>query len=339
MGQVLGPDGKPLRKRAKEFNFNEDFQSALARIKAVEHEVDGLRISTRPDLALFEEAERHRKFLHLSMRWSIACILALVVVATGAAGWILGDRLDAAAHGVIHEKKVSIRINKKIDEALLSIPDIAKKSIEAQVPPLVLKEIEAALLSGAEATIETVVSKKLEVLDSLNGDDVKALLLSIVPIGTVVAWPGSLPPENDPWHTRWHECDGTAIDASQTDPIYLALRQTYGMAPTGKVKLPNFRGMFLRGLGGNSFNLGQPQGDELKEHAHRMFSGTKSSVNSNTPSANDPVSHEGARTGNDAYTVLKPDGETKAFYGRTDVEGGSETRPENYAVRWVIRVK
>jgi len=56
------------------------------------------------------------------------------------------------------------------------------------------------------------------------------------------------------WSGFWLECNGQAVDASK----YPKLAKLMSV-------VPDYRGMFLRGLGGNSSSLGQPQGDSSRK--------------------------------------------------------------------------
>ena len=74
-----------------------------------------------------------------------------------------------------------------------------------------------------------------------------------VPIGTVIAWPlGSAPLGLHEDH--WLECNGQAVDKSK----YPRLAELMS-------NVPDYQGMFLRGLGGNSAKtLGAQQNDAIR---------------------------------------------------------------------------
>jgi hypothetical protein len=67
-----------------------------------------------------------------------------------------------------------------------------------------------------------------------------------VPVGTVVAWPSASHPADA---ANWLECNGQAISQAVYPELY---------AHTGP-NVPDYRGMFLRGLGGKAAALGQKQ--------------------------------------------------------------------------------
>ena len=67
-------------------------------------------------------------------------------------------------------------------------------------------------------------------------------------VGMVVAWTLSSNPSDS-----YLECNGQAIDGSKYPKLYALMHN-----------VPDYRGMFLRGLGGNSDNLGVLQGDAIR---------------------------------------------------------------------------
>lgn len=68
-----------------------------------------------------------------------------------------------------------------------------------------------------------------------------------VPVGTIVAWPVAKNPED---MDKWLECNGQTVNAT----VYPELFALLG------ARVPDFRGLFLRGVGGNSAGLGVTQG-------------------------------------------------------------------------------
>ena len=67
-------------------------------------------------------------------------------------------------------------------------------------------------------------------------------------IGMVVAWTLSANPSDN-----YLECNGQAVDSTKYPKLYALMHN-----------VPDYRGMFLRGLGGNSANLGILQGDAIR---------------------------------------------------------------------------
>ena len=201
-----------------------------------------------------------------------------------------------------------------------------------------LKSSVDALDPGA---IEAATAQALADIEQA-GEDFKAEI-SVesggVPIGAIVAWPGRLPV-----HGRWRECDGTPLDKDAYPALFAALgaeRTPYGWEG-GQFKLPDLRGFFLRGVGGSSAEMGvaqewatarprSPFRTDLKGgHAHRYKQPHRADKDADTgdfwrPVDNNSTDHETESAGDHMHEI---------------VEGGDgETRPANYAVIWLIRVK
>ena len=83
-------------------------------------------------------------------------------------------------------------------------------------------------------------------------------------------------------------------------------------------QVPDLRGLFLRGLGGNSDALGTVQSDELKAHNHGYVSYG--------------VLYGGVENGYRAVMQWTSN-------AQTEMTGGIETRPQNQAVRYLMRAR
>ncbi len=146
-----------------------------------------------------------------------------------------------------------------------------------------------------------------------------------VPVGTIVAWPVATNPED---MDNWLECNGQTV--SQT--AYPELFALVG----GNV--PDLRGLFLRGHGGNSAGLGAHQG-----HATRNYDGvgyiwtgfgadlraSGAFVWNSSWGISAPAASWGGWTCNQYRIDVSP-----AAYG---VPVANEVRPDNQAVRYLIR--
>lgn len=157
-----------------------------------------------------------------------------------------------------------------------------------------------------------------------------------VPVGAVVMWAGSV--LNIP--TGWHLCDGSYIPA--TPDLISAIGSIWGVLGAN-IKLPDLRGAFIRGASnaggptkdpdmalrtpnGNGLtnDSGSLQIDDIKNHIHLLDIGQSKIGNFSWAAA-------GART-NDADA-------TDNFYSKTDGGSpGTETRPVNYYLAYIIRI-
>lgn len=72
-------------------------------------------------------------------------------------------------------------------------------------------------------------------------------------MGSIITWALEINPDDN-----YLECNGQVVDGNKYPKLYALMHN-----------VPDYRGVFLRGLGGNSDALGELQGD-----ATRNFSGT-----------------------------------------------------------------
>ena len=156
-----------------------------------------------------------------------------------------------------------------------------------------------------------------------------------VPLGTIMPFGG------DGVLSGWLLCDGSGVSVAGYPALYAAIGDAWGGDGGTNFNLPDLRGRFLRGVdggagtdpdagtraasnaGGNSGDaVGSVQDDEIGTHDHSHSNGT-------TPSSNGsflPLSWT-------ANNATAPDTFT------TGVAGGSESRPNNAAVRFFIRAE
>lgn len=89
-------------------------------------------------------------------------------------------------------------------------------------------------------------------------DDVSSLLVPGMIMG--VPWDfGSTPPSG------FLKCDGSAISRTSYSNLFANIGTTYGSGDGSTTfQIPDFRGKFLRGHGGNSESFGTPQSDRNK---------------------------------------------------------------------------
>lgn len=129
----------------------------------------------------------------------------------------------------------------------------------------------------------------------------------MVPVGTIVAFAGAEIPEN------WFLCDGAAFDSEAYQTLFRVLDRPY---------VPDLRGRFLRGLDpdgqvdpeGVGRRLLDPQHDQIASHNHGYTRPW-------------PTGIAGAIPGDGGVTTL---------WDTTSATGGTETRPRNVAVHYII---
>ena len=137
----------------------------------------------------------------------------------------------------------------------------------------------------------------------------------------VVAWTLSANPSDN-----YLECNGQVVDSTKYPKLYALMHN-----------VPDYRGMFLRGLGGNSASLGVTQGDAI-----RNIIGTSGYFYSHGFRS----SYTGAISFSSTITqkVRNVDGDPKIFDtfkfdASRVVPTAEENRPVNKAVRYFIKSK
>ena len=85
----------------------------------------------------------------------------------------------------------------------------------------------------------------------------------VAPVGAIFFFPVETPPE----YTL--ECNGAAISRSAYAELFALIGTKHGAGDgTTTFNLPDLRGKFIRGTGGNAAALGVAQGDGVKRHEH-----------------------------------------------------------------------
>ena len=152
--------------------------------------------------------------------------------------------------------------------------------------------------------------------------EVKAKGSGGVPVGMILAWPVGQNPED---MDNWLECNGQSISPS----VYPELFAVVGNS------VPDLRGLFLRGHGGNSAALGVVQRDAIR-NLTADFGGA---IYGSGISANGVFKgHTGGM-----WASLTGGGGTRDCYLQFDasrqVPTAEENRPVNTAVRFLVRAR
>lgn len=178
--------------------------------------------------------------------------------------------------------------------------------------------------------------------------EAQALASQTSPIGAVEAYAGSVEPAG------WLICDGRSLD--KNDPRYKALFDAIGVTHGGDAnpnfQIPDYRGLFLRGVSdssgrdpdanqrvspgknstGNSGNrVGSLQLDALQTHQHNVNYTFRATGTNNT--------HD-AGGGKDKFNSDPPSAAfSLSVLDPTNARISSETRPVNSSVLWIIKYK
>lgn len=102
------------------------------------------------------------------------------------------------------------------------------------------------------------------IVKGANGNLVKQPIAA--PVGSVIAFAADAVP------THCLACNGAAISRTAYPELFAVIGTTYGAGDgVNTFNLPDFRGKFLRCVGGNSAAIGVAQSDENKVHKHVVY--------------------------------------------------------------------
>jgi|JI8StandDraft_1071087.scaffolds.fasta_scaffold05444_1 rhizosphere induced protein len=173
-----------------------------------------------------------------------------------------------------------------------------------------------------------------------------------LPVGTVVAFAGkiaSFPSEAPSDYTTniealgWMVCDGRACKISEYPELFAVLGYLYGKE-NDKFKIPDYRGLFLRGVDGGAKNdpeassrelpdgtgtkgdeVGSRQEDALKAHQH-TYKVLQAVV----------LSEQGKATGASSISTEDTEDTVEPIKPKESISI-NETRPKNVSVNYIIK--
>ena len=143
-------------------------------------------------------------------------------------------------------------------------------------------------------------------------------------VGMVVAWTLSSNPSDN-----YLECNGQGVDKNKYPKLYQLMHN-----------VPDYRGVFLRGLGGNSAALGALQGDAIRNITGTM--GGSNSVDVGLWDYGTGVFYQfnqgrnSVANGRAWYSYVS---QGMGFDASRVVQVANENRPVNKAVRYFIKAK
>jgi microcystin-dependent protein len=158
------------------------------------------------------------------------------------------------------------------------------------------------------------------------GDGSSITIIDPSSIGEIRLFAGPIDAEN------FLEPNGSSVLRSQYPELFAAIGTTYGAVDGNSFNLPDYRGVFFRGMdNGRGLDLGRTlgsyQADEFGSHRHI---GGYAGVN-----ANASYGVTTAPNGN----INSQSGQSVNNHPWTSTSGGTETRPKNVAVNVGIRFK
>ena len=196
---------------------------------------------------------------------------------------------------------------------------------ELQVDTRILADqaVSSVKLADAAVTAEKIAAKTI-VLTNLSAD----LLRILNPPGTVVAFAG----ETNKVPGGWLLCDGRTVSTNQYPELYEAISTNWGVGSPGWFALPDLRGVFLRGVSGSRSDQFADPGDN-RTQGNRVGSFQTDAFRTHQHTFSyDP-------TGGWNAGGIRIDASDRAQQGSksTSSVGGTETRPKNAYVNYIIK--
>lgn len=239
----------------------------------------------------------------MQLRWNpifISVLLVGTILILGSAVFSLGQRVATLSNQLSEmEKRLSApqssqtevnQIREHLELSLASKEKQFKVQLE-QTHQAILKHIQelnetskTTLSAFAQKNLENYVQLKTQVensqtvLNTLLGTVKHNGVLThtmAVPPGVVMAYAGPLTVAGlqELSKAGWLICDGRELSTDQYSALYQAIQNTYGGQAPKTFKLPDFRGVFLRGLDlekqlDPQRQLGRYQEDANQAHVH-----------------------------------------------------------------------
>lgn len=164
---------------------------------------------------------------------------------------------------------------------------------------------------------------------------------SLCPTGTIIAFAGDTAPPG------WVLCDGTLLNRSTYSALFAVVGTRFGYTDGSNFRVPDFRGRFLRGRDGGAGRdpdrnsrtamnsggdtgdkVGSVQADQLASHNHPYKDIYYSESGGNSTMYNNSIGSNKTDYDNEGYELNRTTSNT----------GGSETRPQNANVNFIIKV-
>jgi microcystin-dependent protein len=165
--------------------------------------------------------------------------------------------------------------------------------------------------------------------------------LSPVPTGMILPYAA---PASVALPSGYLVCDGSTVSQATYFNLYAIIGSTYniGGEGAGDFRLPNLQGIFLRGSGtqtisGNTYTatLGAYQTDQNR--AHRHFIVNDDNIANTAVTSTTYASRLGTVTSSSSLNYQINGSANEPTRGLTSESGGTESRPANLAMRYLIK--
>ena len=173
---------------------------------------------------------------------------------------------------------------------------------------------------------------------------VTAKPISSIPVGTIISWPVAQNPadwQNPDGSYNWLECNGQTISQAAYPELFALMGG----------KLPDLRGLFLRGHGGSSAGLGTKQGESVYIAPGSAEASVAAGLTTIRVADGAGTSSDDQGRPKPSYNVLAASKNDSPGIGgnprpQYEINGpisitssANETRPVNQAVRYLVRAR
>jgi microcystin-dependent protein len=159
------------------------------------------------------------------------------------------------------------------------------------------------------------------------------------PAGAIMAFAGTTAPSG------WLKCEGQAVSQTTYASLYAAIGSNWntGGEGAGNFRLPDLRGMFLRGTGTNATgsssgaagpSVGSYAADTYLNHSHGVTDPGHTHTFTGTYNPNNGAGTGGVMSQSGTFTT---NSNTTGITVNTSTTGGTETKPKNYGVLYIIK--
>jgi microcystin-dependent protein len=212
--------------------------------------------------------------------------------------------------------------------------------VNSPLGPLPGSKIQAQSITGNQIALGTITASNLSA---------QMVRDSVIPAGTIMAFAG----QEAPVPPGWLLCDGSEKSISAFPRLSSVIGTSWGPAGVGNFKLPDLRGVFLRGVngtradsyadpdrdsrqGGNA--VGSLQPSMFIRHNHGGVT-----TEANMSGLNPFRDYTGTAPGTWPHALLyrqdqsQPSNPLSAHTHSIAMDGGNETRPVNAYVHYIIK--
>lgn len=168
-----------------------------------------------------------------------------------------------------------------------------------------------------------------------------SIVSSTVPVGTITSYVGTTNPQDDSWLL----CNGQHIDISKYPVLYGLIGTSYGGSGS-QFYIPDLRGLFVRGLDDGKESpivdpdaprqIGKFQDSANKSHHHKLYGSNWAKDFKGLKEGGAQVVVASSKIG--SLGVVPVDISTGGYQLVVD-DGGTESRPKNIALNYIIKAK